>query len=111
MAELICKICGGRLVAKNGGIIECADCGMQYEESYVREIAAENAEAEKAVSGQKKRKAGKLLKILLEALSYPRKKDLAFVESVSTLTAKNYFAYLDDREKYITHKMIAKLYE
>lgn len=47
----------------------------------------------------------------LEALNYPRKKDLVFVESVSTLTAKNYFLFLSEREKYITHRMITKLYE
>ena len=47
----------------------------------------------------------------LAALSYPRKKDLEFVESVPTLTAKNYFAFLGDREKFITHRMIAKMYE
>ena len=37
--------------------------------------------------------------------------DLEFVESVPTLTAKNYFAFLEDREKYITHRLIAKMYE
>ena len=47
----------------------------------------------------------------LEALSYPRKTDLAFVESVDTITTENYFAFLADREKYITHRMIKKLYE
>lgn len=48
---------------------------------------------------------------VLDALTYPRKKDLAFVESVSTLTARNYFAFLGEREKYITHRLICKLYE
>ena len=47
----------------------------------------------------------------LDALTYPRKEDLTFVESVSTLTAENYFAFLGEREKYITHRMITKLYE
>lgn len=47
----------------------------------------------------------------LDALTYPRKEDLTFVESVSTLTAENYFAFLREREKYITHRMITKLYE
>lgn len=101
MAELICKICGGRLVAKNGGIIECADCGMQYEESYVREIAAENAETEKAASGQKKRKAGKLLKILLPlaaviliavVLIGMVSKSNAYQEAVALLNDKQYAA-------------------
>ena len=47
----------------------------------------------------------------LEALCYPREQELMFVESVSTITAENYFAFLTDREKYITHRMISKLYE
>ena len=47
----------------------------------------------------------------LEALNYPQKNELAFVESVSSLTAENYFAFLGMREKYITHRLISKLYE
>ena len=47
----------------------------------------------------------------LDTLCYPLVTELEFVESVSTLTAENYFAFLADREKYITHRMITKLYE
>jgi len=47
----------------------------------------------------------------LNNLSYPLKSELAFVESVSTLTAENYFKFLKDRERYITHRMIKKMYE
>lgn len=45
----------------------------------------------------------------LDTLAYPRKREL-FVESVSTLTAENYFVFLAEREKYITHRLISKLY-
>ena len=47
----------------------------------------------------------------LDALSYPQKSELAFVESVSSITSENYFSFLKEREKFITHRMIAKLYE
>lgn len=47
----------------------------------------------------------------LATLSYPRKKDLAFVESVETITTEKYFTFLSDREKYITKRMIDGLYE
>lgn len=47
----------------------------------------------------------------LAALSYPLEQELAFVESTSTLTAENYFAFLGAREKYITHQIMSKLYE
>lgn len=47
----------------------------------------------------------------LATLCYPRQQDLSFVDSVSTLTPENYFDFLAAREKYVTHQMIAKLYE
>ena len=47
----------------------------------------------------------------LATLSYPLEQELTFVESVSTLTAENYFAFLGAREKYITHQIMSKLYE
>lgn len=47
----------------------------------------------------------------LAELSYPLENELSFVESVPTITAENYFAFLDNREKYITRQIISKLYE
>jgi hypothetical protein len=47
----------------------------------------------------------------LSNLSYPLKTELAFVESVSTLSAENYFKFLKAREMYVTHRIISKLYE
>ena len=62
---------------------------------------------------QKKRKdAGtyKLDENALAALSYPLESELEFVDSVPTLTAQNYFSFLNQREKYVTRQMITKLY-
>lgn len=47
----------------------------------------------------------------LDALGYPLRNELSFVESVSTLSAENYFKFLEDRRKFITLRMISKLYE
>ena len=48
---------------------------------------------------------------VLSSLSYPEKDELEFVESVSSLTTENYFAFLEERRKYITNRFITKLYE
>lgn len=47
----------------------------------------------------------------LAELSYPLESELAFVESVPTITTENYFSFLSNREKYITHQIVSKLYE
>lgn len=47
----------------------------------------------------------------LDQLGYPTKKELAFVESTSTMTENNYFAYLESRKKMILHKFITALYK
>lgn len=46
----------------------------------------------------------------LDVLGYPRKKELDFVRSVETLTAANYYVFLNDREKFITQRMIKIMY-
>lgn len=46
----------------------------------------------------------------LDQLGYPTKKELAFVESTSTMTEANYFAYLEGRKKTILYKFITALY-
>ena len=47
----------------------------------------------------------------LELLSYPTKSELAFVESVETLTATKYNEFLNQRQKYLSVHMTKKLYE
>ena len=47
----------------------------------------------------------------LDQLGYPSKAELAFIEATSTMTEKNYFAYLDGRKKTILHKFITALYD
>lgn len=46
----------------------------------------------------------------LDQLGYPEKKELTFVESTSTMTEDNYFAYLENRKKVILHKFITAFY-
>ena len=46
----------------------------------------------------------------LDVLGYPGKKELDFVRSVETLTAANYYVFLNDREKFITQRMIKIMY-
>ena len=41
MAALQCEICGGKLIAKAGGIFECDSCGMQYDKSRIQEMVQE----------------------------------------------------------------------
>jgi hypothetical protein len=47
----------------------------------------------------------------LDALCYPLKSELSFVESVQTITSENYFKFLEERKKFITLRMISKLYK
>ena len=41
MAALQCEICGGKLVAKSGGLFECEFCGMQYDKTRIQEMVQE----------------------------------------------------------------------
>ena len=41
MAALSCEICGGKLMAKSGGIFECDSCGMQYDKTRIQEMVQE----------------------------------------------------------------------
>ena len=41
MEPLSCEICGGKLIAKAGGVFECAGCGLQYDKERVREMAGQ----------------------------------------------------------------------
>lgn len=41
MAALSCEICGGKLMAKAGGIFECDSCGMQYDKARIQEMVQE----------------------------------------------------------------------
>ena len=41
MAALQCEICGGKLVAKAGGVFECEFCGMQYDKTRIQEMVRE----------------------------------------------------------------------
>lgn len=41
MAALVCEICGGKLMAKSGGIFECEFCGMQYDKARIQEMVQE----------------------------------------------------------------------
>ena len=41
MAALVCDICGGKLVAKAGGLFECEYCGMQYDKTRIQEMVQE----------------------------------------------------------------------
>lgn len=36
MAELVCEICGGKLIGKPGGIFECDSCGVQYSTEWAK---------------------------------------------------------------------------
>ena len=47
----------------------------------------------------------------LSDLSYPTKRELQFVNSTETLTVEAYAKFLEDREKYVTHKMMDGLYK
>ena len=47
----------------------------------------------------------------LDALCYPTKGELSFVESVSTLNAVNYSLFLDNRSKFISHRLTEKLFK
>lgn len=38
MAALQCEICGGKLIAKAGGLFECDSCGMQYDKTRIQEM-------------------------------------------------------------------------
>ena len=40
-AALQCEICGGKLVAKSGGLFECEYCGMQYDKTRIQEMVQE----------------------------------------------------------------------
>lgn len=42
METLLCEICGGKLIAKAGGVFECTSCGVQYERERVREMAGQS---------------------------------------------------------------------
>ena len=46
----------------------------------------------------------------LDTFGYPSRQELAFVESTSTLTEENYFAFLDNRREVILHKFITAMY-
>lgn len=46
----------------------------------------------------------------LSDLSYPTKSELRFVNSTETLTVEAYSKFLEDREKYVTRKMMEKMY-
>ena len=41
MAALQCEICGGKLMAKAGGLFECEYCGMQYDKTRIQEMVQE----------------------------------------------------------------------
>ena len=41
MAALQCEICGGKLMAKSGGLFECEFCGMQYDKLRIQEMVQE----------------------------------------------------------------------
>ena len=41
MAALVCEICGGKLMAKAGGLFECEYCGMQYDKTRIQEMVQE----------------------------------------------------------------------
>ena len=41
MAALQCEICGGKLMARAGGIFECDSCGMQYDKTRIQELVQE----------------------------------------------------------------------
>ena len=41
MAALQCEICGGKLMARSGGIFECDCCGVQYDKARVQEMVQE----------------------------------------------------------------------
>lgn len=41
MAALVCDICGGKLMAKAGGLFECEYCGMQYDKTRIQEMVQE----------------------------------------------------------------------
>ena len=41
MAMLKCDICGGKLMAKSGGLFECEYCGMQYDKTRIQEMVQE----------------------------------------------------------------------
>ena len=41
MAALVCEICGGKLMAKSGGLFECEYCGMQYDKTRIQEMVQE----------------------------------------------------------------------
>ena len=41
MAALSCEICGGKLMAKAGGIFECDSCGMMYDKTRIQEMVQE----------------------------------------------------------------------
>ena len=41
MAALQCEICGGKLLAKAGGLFECEYCGMQYDKTRIQEMVQE----------------------------------------------------------------------
>lgn len=102
------KVLQSYFVRKNIAVPICATCNLVYIPK------SENRGKGELTYYQKQQKDAGTYTLnadALAALSYPRKKDLEFVESVPTLTATNYFAFLEDREKYITHRMITKLYE
>ncbi len=44
-------------------------------------------------------------------LAYPGKKELAFTESTETLTKEKYEAFLAERARYLTVRIVNKLYE
>lgn len=46
----------------------------------------------------------------LDALCYPTRQELLFVEATSTLTEKNYFDFLEKRKNVILHRFITQLY-
>ena len=41
MAALQCEICGGKLIAKAGGLFECDSCGMLYDKTRIQEMVQE----------------------------------------------------------------------
>ena len=41
MSALQCEICGGKLMAKAGGLFECEYCGMQYDKTRIQEMVQE----------------------------------------------------------------------
>ena len=41
MAALQCEICGGKLMARSGGLFECEYCGMQYDKTRIQEMVQE----------------------------------------------------------------------